>query len=133
MNIHKLVGRSRPGRRQSGGFTLIEIMIVVLIIGILIAMAIANFSRARESTYRKACMNNLRRIQYAKDSYMMDASLPISTPAASFTDAALYGPDKYLKEKPKCPGSGVYSVNDGGTLPTCNYQGGDIHSYGGDP
>lgn len=130
MITHKATRRSRC---RTGGFTLIEVMIVVLIIGILLAMAIVNFARARESSYRKACMNNLRKIQYAKDSYMMDASLPITTPASSFTDAIMYGPDRYLKVKPLCPGGGSYSLNDGATLPTCDYAGGDIHSYGGDP
>jgi hypothetical protein len=78
-------------------------------------------------------MNNLRRIQYAKDSYLMDNNLPITEPASTFTDAALYGSDKYIKAVPKCPGSGTYNPNDGASFPTCDYMGGGVHTFAGEP
>ena len=55
----------RP-KNQKAGFTLVEIMIVVLIIGILLAIAIPNFVAARESARAKSCVGNLKQIDSAK-------------------------------------------------------------------
>ncbi len=125
--------RSALLHRKSKGFTLIEIMIVVLIIGILLAIALPNFVRARESARRKSCSANLRQIGYAKDAYMMDKNLPATTPSGTFTDLLLYGngtQSGYLKEKPLCPGGGIYTPNSGDQLPTCDYSG--VHTYTGE-
>jgi len=116
------------GRRGAGAFTLIELMIVVLIIGVLLAIAGPNFNAAREKTYRRSCIENLNKMEIAKNCYMMDHNLGGSTPATTFTDAALYGTDGYLRAKPSCPGGGTYTINDGSTSPTCDYSnGGNIH------
>ncbi|MGC8862798.1 MAG: type II secretion system protein, partial [Armatimonadota bacterium] len=62
-------------RKRRGGFTLIEIMIVVLIISVLLAIAIPNFMRARETSRAKACCSNLRQIETAKEQNAMDNKL----------------------------------------------------------
>src|SRR5215211_2030204 len=54
------------------GFTLVEIMIVVLIIGILMAIAVPNFIKARESSRRNSCVANLKQIDSAKEQWAMD-------------------------------------------------------------
>jgi prepilin-type N-terminal cleavage/methylation domain-containing protein len=121
----------RGKREDVKGFTLVEIMIVVLIIGVLLAIAVPNFVKTRETTRKRACVGNLWKIQYAKDSYMMDNNRPHTTPESEFTDAILYGPGRYIVEKPQCPGGGQYAVGNGDTLPTCNYQGGTVHIISG--
>lgn len=54
------------------GFTLIEIMIVVAIIGMLAAIAIPNFQRARETARTNTCINNLRCIDSAKNEWALE-------------------------------------------------------------
>ncbi len=61
------------------GFTLIELMIVIAIIGILAAMAVPNFKKARASARQKACFSNLRVIQGAVEMYNMDNSVMMDT------------------------------------------------------
>lgn len=117
--------RWQKEKKNIKGFTLVEIMIVVLIIGILLAIAVPNFVRAREATRQKSCVGNLRKIQYAKDSYMMDKNKDSNTPQSAFTDTVLYGngiTGGYLASKPLCPGGGVYTAGDGDVLPVCDYN-----------
>ncbi|MGV3723999.1 MAG: type IV pilin protein, partial [Actinomycetota bacterium] len=82
------------------GFTLVEIMIVVLIIGILLAIAVPNFIRARESSRAKSCVSNLKQIDSAKEQWAMDNK---KTSADTPADTDLYGADKYVKSTPACP------------------------------
>ena len=98
------------------GFTLVEIMIVVLIIGILLAIAVPNFIRARESSRAKSCVSNLKQIDSAKEQWAMDNK---KTSADTPTTADLYGATKYVKSTPNCPASGTYAINAIGTTPTC--------------
>jgi prepilin-type N-terminal cleavage/methylation domain-containing protein len=57
---------------QKAGFTLVEIMIVVAIIGLLAAIAIPNFVRARTTSQQNACINNLRLIDGAKQQWALE-------------------------------------------------------------
>ena len=58
--------------RQPNGFTLVEIMIVVVIIGLLAALAIPGFQKIREASQDKAVLSNARQLAAATDQYMME-------------------------------------------------------------
>jgi prepilin-type N-terminal cleavage/methylation domain-containing protein len=103
--------------RRTGGFTLVEIMIVVAIIGLLAAIAIPNFIKARQSSQRAACVANLRTIDGAKTNWALEAK---KTGTDVPTDGDLFGPTLYVKEKPTCPANGTYTLNAVDQKPTCS-------------
>jgi prepilin-type N-terminal cleavage/methylation domain-containing protein len=108
--------------RNRHGFTLIEIMIVVLIIGILLAIALPNFIRARESTRAKACVGNLKQIDVAKEQWAMDNQAPAGATAPSLATLSS-GTTNYLRSVPLCPSGGTYTVGTVAFNPTCSVGG----------
>ena len=113
--------KARTARHTSwrGGFTLIEIMIVVCIIEIIIAMAIPGLVRARESARSSACSRNLRTIQGALQEYAIDKRLKAGASISSW-QTNLCGPAKYIRSTPACPSKGTYTVTKVDIDPTCN-------------
>ena len=105
--------------RRSKGFTLVEIMIVVAIIGILIAVAVPSFLRAREISRRNSCQSNLSQIDAAKQRWALETSASF-TATPTFGD--LVGATSYMRSTPSCPGNGTYTIGDINTLPSCNYS-----------
>ena len=78
-------------KNTSKGFTLVEIMIVVVIIGLLAAMAIPAFQKVRTNSQDKAVLNNARQISAAGDQYYLENGVSTVT----LTD--LLGPTSYVK------------------------------------
>jgi len=110
-------------KTSESGFTLVEIMIVVAIIGLLAAIAIPNFMKNRETSQRNACANNVRLIDAAKEQWAMESG---QVSGASVITASV---NSYLKGEttPTCPAKGVYTYNTVGTKPTCTATGHDIY------
>lgn len=103
------------------GFTLVGIMIVVLIIGVLMAIAIPNFLNARTTAQTKACIANLKQIQSATEQVLMKNQ----TPSLSSTEkGGLWATDGPMKAEPVCPAAGTYTMAE--TSPyatTCGVEG----------
>jgi prepilin-type N-terminal cleavage/methylation domain-containing protein len=102
---------------RKSGFTLVEIMIVVAIIGLLAAIAIPNFVKARSASQKSACIANLKQIGGATSTWAMEKKKNNSdTPVAS----DLYGADAYIRDEPGCPGGGSYTLTAVDTKPLCS-------------
>ncbi len=100
-------------------FTLIEIMIVVLIIGILLSIAVPNFVKTRETTRSKSCIENLHKLQGAKEMWAMDNNAPPDSAVNGATDLV----PEYLRLLPTCPSGGTYTLGAVNTIPTCSTGG----------
>lgn len=108
--------------QKRSAFTLVEIMIVVAIIGLLAAIAIPNFVKARGTAQKNACINNLRQIDGAKEQWALENRVATGT---AVTETGPTGVNAYIKgeQRPVCPAGGSYNYNNVGVNPTCSIPG----------
>ena len=105
--------------RRRAGFTLIEILIVVAIIGIILAVALPAFMKSRAQARKQVCIENLSQLESAKQQWGLetgkkDGDVP--------NEADLIGDAKYIKKMPQCPGGGTYDLKGIGTTATCSQR-----------
>lgn len=136
--------------KRSKAFTLVEIMIVVAIIGILIAIAVPGFLKAREVSRRNACQENQTKIDGAVQQYILEENIgdladfvadEAGGTAIADWGTLLIGEASYIRFRPVCPSGGDYFIDDDAIpddTPTgvyCDYAdaGGELlHPYPGE-
>ena len=104
-----------PRTERDNGFTLVELMVVVLIIGILVAIAVPAFNLSLAEARKRSCFANQRTVEGAYCAYVAS----VGPTAPSFSDfASLMGElvPVYLHRVPECPAGGSYSWQTAGEL-----------------
>ena len=100
---------------RKAGFTLVEIMIVVLIISVLLGVAVPSFLSSRKNSREIACFANQDKLDDAKALWYQETS-------AALTESPLMSDlvPVYIRFIPKCPANGAYKLGDAATDVTCS-------------
>ena len=107
-------------KRTRAGFTLVEIMIVVAIMGLLVSLALPNFVKTRTNAQKQVCIENLAQIESAKQVWGVENGMKNGD---TVDVADLIGPTLYIKKEPECPAGGDYDYTTIGDNATCTVSG----------
>jgi prepilin-type N-terminal cleavage/methylation domain-containing protein len=99
------------------GFTLVEILIVVAIIGLLAAIAIPSFVHARAKSQATACINNLRQIESAVQELALEKGKHLGDVVSYPDDITPYIKLNSASSIPGCPAGGIYNLQTVGAIP----------------
>jgi competence protein ComGC len=119
--------RNSAGTQKGRGFAIAGLvmsavsLVMLPVIGLMAAIAIPNFVKAREAAQRNACRANIRSIEAAKDVWALENN---KKPGDVIQDDDVFGSGKALRGIPTCPKGGSYIVNPVGTGPECTVHGG---------
>ena len=99
---------------------LLTVVVVIPVVGLLAAIAIPNFVKARSASQRSACIMHLKSIEQAKETWAVDYH---KSPGDEVVDSYLFGSTNHLQTKPMCTAGGTYQLNPVGSPPTCSIPG----------
>ncbi len=105
------------------GFTLIEIMVVVVIIGIILAVALPNYFQSGKTSQRTVCIANLEKIDAAIDQWVLENHVSSGSVVSGSDEEDIYS--NYVRGgNPRCPSGGAYTIHAVGTKPqvTCSME-----------
>lgn len=114
-------------RKRRRGFTLVELMTVVMLISMLLALATPNYVKAREAARTRACVSNMKKLESAAQQWAMSTK---AAPGTAVTIANLVGTsvaNSYIRVAPQCPsGSLPYAAFTVDTRPVCPINGNHV-------
>lgn len=94
---------------------------LILVIGILKAISVPGFSRARVQAKKKACVSNMKTLEGAAELYLMEHEKVMALTIREFVAQG------YLKTEPKCPSDGLYTIRVGPPGPGSKFPRVSIH------
>lgn len=105
--------------RIERGYTLVEIMIVVAILGIVLAIAGPTWIKQRTLSQARVCQENLSKIEGAKEQWALDNNKDASA-TPTWGDLVAADGSGYLKKQPECPSAGTYTLGSMAVTPSCS-------------
>jgi hypothetical protein len=96
-------------------------LLPAVVVPAMAAIAVPNFIKARETSQRNACINNLRQLDAAKQQWALEkGKTPTDVPTMNDLTP-------YLRSVPHCPAGGSYTLNAVNTPPTCSIPGHELY------